>query len=246
MNLILTVSICMFSLFLNSNSVISVADIDVPFYTSIQNAKYNSNLPVPFVENQLFGYVDKTGKCVIEAKYVEAEEFSEGLALVRKSSAMDMQYGYINEHGEEVIPCKYTRASKFNEGYAWVSESNKWNTEGEFEYYYIDKNGNNVFKRTFKATGNFSNGYAPVLIDGEIYVAPNHDIMQKWRYIDTKGRIASNEIYDYAYEFSNGYAIVVVNGEHRIIDTKFNYVANVSFDNYKDAVKYLETLILPY
>ncbi len=33
-----------------------------------------------------FGYVDKTGRFVIEARFADAEDFSEGLAAVRLES----------------------------------------------------------------------------------------------------------------------------------------------------------------
>ncbi len=52
----------------------------------------------------------------IAPQYEDAQEFSEGLAAVKK----DGKWGYINEQGKVVVPFQYDVAYIFNEGYAVV------------------------------------------------------------------------------------------------------------------------------
>ena len=53
--------------------------------------------------NNLWGYIDKTGKQILDFKYREANNFSEGLALVSIDWRTDC---FINKLGEIVISCK--------------------------------------------------------------------------------------------------------------------------------------------
>jgi WG containing repeat len=75
------------------------------------------------------GYIDKTGKLVIAAKYNLAEDFSDGLAMVFK----DRRYGFVDKAGNEVIPPQYEQCYSFKNGLAIVYVKNKAG--------YIDKKG---------------------------------------------------------------------------------------------------------
>ena len=54
-------------------------------------------------QNDLYGFINKTGKIVIKPQFEEAESFSEGLAPVM----IDKKYGYINKTGKTVIEPQY-------------------------------------------------------------------------------------------------------------------------------------------
>ena len=47
------------------------------------------------------GYIDRTGKLVVPAKFDEAQKFKDGRARVR---IITEGYGYINKQGELVVP----------------------------------------------------------------------------------------------------------------------------------------------
>jgi hypothetical protein len=79
--------------------------------------------------NGKHGYIDETGKEVIPFKYDEAEDFSEGIALVR----LNDKFGYIDKTGKEIIPLKYDDAFNFFGGLARVILNDK--------QFYIDKTG---------------------------------------------------------------------------------------------------------
>lgn len=183
----------------------------------------------PVSKNGLYGYINRNGEVKIDFKYVGAEEFSEGLALVHKSGAMDGEYGFINADGEEVIPCIYSDACSFSDGVALVTEAN--HTENE-DWYYIDKNGNRLFDTQYPIMRSFHDGYALVLKEGYGFpVPPSVDIPKKWAYMTKSGELANDMEFDDAYDFSEGYAIVKNNGKWGVIDTDFNLVVDYKYDN---------------
>lgn len=55
---------------------------------------------------------------LIEAKYEDADHFSEGLAAVRQGG----KWGYIDETGKTVLPFRYDKAYPFNEGLAVIGK----------------------------------------------------------------------------------------------------------------------------
>jgi hypothetical protein len=77
---------------------------------------------VAAVNEGKFGYIDKSGKYVIEPAFEQAGSFSEGLAPVSKKN----MWGYINASGNVVIPIRYSYADKFSNGAAKVMLNNKW------------------------------------------------------------------------------------------------------------------------
>ena len=79
------------------------------------------------------GYIDKTGKIVIEPKFSRASNFFEGFAAVATFGGHDPAlgvlfdgWGYIDKTGEVVIPAEYRDARSFSEGLAPVKVGDKW------------------------------------------------------------------------------------------------------------------------
>lgn len=141
----------------------------------------------PISENGLWGYIDKTGKVLIEPKFLVAGQFSEGLAPVRLSGT----YGYIDKRGEFLIPAQFDVAYSFQLGQAKVYLNGK--------PYYIDKKGNKSFEHPFtEITGFDKNEYS--LVGTE---AKNYGI------IDRNGRLLLDTIYKRISPFTDGRAIVL-------------------------------------
>jgi hypothetical protein len=123
---------------------------------------------------QYWGYIDRTGKLVVERKYQFADDFSEGMAGV----AVERKYGFINRAGELVITPRFevrngrmysyllASAGRFSEGLACVKvyESDM--------YGYIDKKGEFVIPPRFSNAQEFSEGLAWVVEGGISGVAP--------------------------------------------------------------------------
>ncbi|MBA2734085.1 MAG: WG repeat-containing protein [Acidobacteria bacterium] len=112
--------------------------------------------------NVKYGYVDRTGKFVIEPKYSLAKPFSEGLAAVTIGGQQNGSYkindGYIDKTGKVVIEPQFDNALRFSEGLAAVMDSSdKWK--------YIDQTGKVVVTPedlSISGGGEFHDGIAVV------------------------------------------------------------------------------------
>ena len=125
-----------------------------------------------------YGFIDKSGKVVIEPQFDHARDFSEGFAQVIKGGKWvfedemnkmvikDGKSGSIDKSGKVVIEPSYQKKGKsrqfnriypFSEGLAQVEKNDK--------YGFIDKSGKVVIEPQFDGAGNFSEGFARVAIE---------------------------------------------------------------------------------
>lgn len=88
------------------------------------------------LKDKKYGYLDIDGSLIVPIIYEDAENFSQGLAAVKKHG----KWGYVDEKGEEVIDFKFDDASDFEEGSALVTVKGR--------SYYIDKKGKEQFFKT--------------------------------------------------------------------------------------------------
>ncbi len=201
----------------------------------LKAAGQNSDKLYLITENNLYGYIDKTGKTLIEPRFPAAGQFSEGLAPVRLKGT----YGYINKTGSFSIPAQYDMAFPFSQGLAKVFiDSTPFfiTTKGEiaFQHHYknisdfgknsfatvlthtgkwglIDRKGNLLADTVFVKIGSFSEGLA--VVTGLQHNPYSHNSTEKIRYekgvIDTLGnwRVNYGE-YAHIHDFKNGYARV--------------------------------------
>jgi hypothetical protein len=94
------------------------------------------------------GYIDKTGKFVIEPRFSTAEDFSEGLALIILNPDFGFPYegfGFIDRTGRIVLtfkyPSDYTMVNNFAGSLAWVETGGNSMDFRNAQYGYIDKSG---------------------------------------------------------------------------------------------------------
>lgn len=153
------------------------------------------------------GFMDKTGKFVIEPKFDEAGPFSEGLARVTVVEDGEEKLGFIDHSGQFVIPPTFNtdadfrrNSTDFSEGLASVTEGLRPTVTEEEKFVYIDKKGTIVLFTDFFYTGPFRDGMA-VVYDTE---------RNKSGFIDRSGKIAIQLQYDSADDFSEGLACVGV------------------------------------
>jgi len=132
------------------------------------------------------GFIDKSGKLVIENKFKYAGDFHEGLAIVG-IYGVDT-YGFINKKGEIVINAQYENACPFSEGMAAVMKNGKWG--------FIDKTGKMIIEPKFDNIADFSEEMAAVKID------------KKYGFINEKGNLVIEAKYDRVGRFSLGMAAV--------------------------------------
>jgi hypothetical protein len=139
---------------------------------------------------ELTGFIDSTGKVVVDFKYERVGYFSEGLAMVQKEG----RYGFVDKTGKEVIPLIYEDAARFSEGLAPVKVNGK---NG-----FINKNGEMVIEPQFERAcfvSVFSEGLAAVYTTYEDGPAG---------YIDKTGNWAIPPKLGHVEEFSEGVAMV--------------------------------------
>jgi WG containing repeat len=131
------------------------------------------------------GYIDKAGKLVIAAEFVDADDFSEGLAPAQVMSEMrwcatdengsrygsPKSFGYIDKTGKMVIAPQFEYAAPFREGLARVSTCRKAG--------FIDKTGKVVIPLQFEEAFSFRGGLARVSNRGS----------EAFAYIDKTGKV---------------------------------------------------------
>lgn len=138
--------------------------------------------------NGKFGFIDKSGKFVINPQDKNIGSFQQGLATISDKSGV-LQLGYVNKNGQVVIPQQFKQAGEFSEGLANVMFENG-------KYGYIDKTGKTVIEPQFDYAGTFYDERAVVSIG------------TKNGYVDKIGKVVVPIQFGSAERFVNGLAQV--------------------------------------
>lgn len=158
-------------------------------------------------ENKKYGYIDKSGNVVIEAKFDQVAPFKEGLAMividdyhVEESSGKSINgyIGYIDKKGEVVIPpiFDYVRRgvstnrvhgdglyiNNRDEEYYFSEGLAAFEKSGKWGF--INKNGQIVIEPQYEGANSFHNGLAKVKKGYS-----NKSFYSEWRYIDRNGKL---------------------------------------------------------
>ncbi len=135
----------------------------------------------------VYGYIDKSGKVVIQPQFTEAEAFSQGLAVVHRPNG---EVGYVDKTGQMVIGPGPYEARKFSYGLAPIQavKNGPWG--------YINFRGIFTIQPSYSNASVFSEGLARVEKNG------------LWGYINPKGETIISHQYDWAGDFDHGYAKV--------------------------------------
>ena len=153
------------------------------------------------------GFVDKTGKVVIPAKYDQAWDFSNGFARVCKND----KWGFIDQTGKEIIAIQYAGAGDFCEGFAAVVKNGKCG--------YIDQAGKEVIPFIYDEVSGFSQGLAAVEKSG------------KWGFIDKTGEEVIPFQYDDATSFFEGLAGVKKGGKWGFLEKTGEVAIDFQYDD---------------
>jgi len=160
----------------------------------VTDTSANDNILFIWEKNGKYGFVDKTGRIVIQAKYDDAHYFNEGLADVKLGS----KWGFIDKSGNNVIKATFDETGQFCEGFASVRVGNKWG--------FIDKSGNYLIKPEYNDVpyGGFCEGIA--VVSGASGTYENY---HKQGYVNTSGKLVVSPQFDVADNFSEGLAWVM-------------------------------------
>lgn len=121
-------------------------------------------------EDNKWGFIDSSGKLVIDCQYAEQTTFSSGYSTVLKNDDKAIKYGVIDPDGNEIIPFgKYEYIGSFSEGRCVIKENGK--------YGFADHTGSVVIQPVYEKATNFSAGYAAVKVN------------EQWGAIDKDGNM---------------------------------------------------------
>lgn len=205
----------------------------------------------PIYERGKIGYIDSTGKKIIEPSldaegefyqdnFTPAQYFREGVAVAARcpGSKQECRKGFIDATGKFVIEPVFEDALQFTQGLAAVKSGGKWG--------FINHAGEMIITPRFVEIDSFENGFAPVMLQGgerrlinwrgkylpmprgvrrfgkvsELLIAVK--IGGKWGFMNTRGQLvikprfepylddAAEDAYD--EKFSEGMAAVIVRG----------------------------------
>jgi hypothetical protein len=182
------------------------------------------------------GFVDETGKLIINPQWDTAYPFVEGLAMVcvgecdaehllgyrytknfqRIQLEQTYKFGFIDESGKLAINPNYEEARNFSEGLAAVCLGNGCyfgldKKDQPHKWGYIDKTGVMVISPQFDSADEFKEGLASVSIGG------------KWGYIDKQGRFVIYPQYDVTSAFEKGYARIGVKASGKEDENKYKF-----------------------
>ncbi|MDR2142974.1 MAG: WG repeat-containing protein [Treponema sp.] len=170
-----------------------------------------------------YGFIDITGKMVIQPHYSYAQPFSEGLAVVLVPSTghdTKSKYGYVRKNGEVAIPLQYDNATSFHSGRAFVYRESGW--------FLIDQSGMFVTTQAFETVREFSEGLAAVRVN------------KRWGYINRDGVWKIPPCFTAAFPFSDGLA-----GVSRMGSSGWDFIdreGNVVFERVVDTIQFESTL----
>jgi hypothetical protein len=128
----------------------------------------------PSGQERKYGYMDKTGRAVIEPQFYNAGHFSEGLAWVSMLVERKWLYGFIDKTGKFVIEPQFVyQPGDFVDGLAKVT--------GQFKSGFIDRAGRYRITVDIEGSDNFfSEGLLAAVIPGE----PSRGV-----YLDHDGKV---------------------------------------------------------
>lgn len=131
------------------------------------------------------GFIDSTGRVVIEPQFRAVNDFSEGLCAVR----VDGLYGFIDATGKMIIDPKFDYATYFKEGLALAYKGGK--------AIFIDSSGNQAFDFPLRWASEFKNGRAKV-----------NTFSERQGMINKHGKLVIDTLYQSLSNFVDGYSIV--------------------------------------
>ena len=216
-------------------SILLLICLTISFASSVGAQEKQSSDLFKIKVDKKYGFIDKTGKIVIEPQFQGVDDFSDGLAKIYTSGEFDT--AYIDETGKIVIEPKFDIGSNFSEGFAWVGFDpqktfssvkvgnitiNSYYSQSTHSFNYnigfIDKSGKFITEPIFTFAGDFSEGLA--------FVRTKEN---KFGFIDKTGKFAIQPKFDWADDFSEGLALIFVKGKYGFIDRTGKMIVKPQF-----------------
>lgn len=164
-----------------------------PLKSSIlKELELNKLVLYPYQKGDYKGFIDPSGRFVINPDYDAATDFFEGLSVVSKNDSVF----FINKENTNVFEKVYSDASVFKNGIAPVKENGKW--------YFINRQGQTISK-TYDEINELSNA---------VYVVK---LRSKYGALDQFGQVILEPKFDKLGDFKNGYAYYMETGNYGFV-----------------------------
>lgn len=208
---------------------------------NIPNKSSTDSIPSTGV-GQKWGFIDSSGRLVIEQKFDEADNFSEKLAAVK----LNGKWGFINPKGELKIDTIYQAVWPFHNGLAralddrgkigFIDRLGRWAIRPDFEnvtdfdegksivetekgYIYINSNGKKVINETFEQASAFEKGTAKVKLQGKYGILKSNE---QWLISNKYQRINKQKNGFFLCFVGDKTVVVKSNGDHFNLPRGYN------------------------
>jgi hypothetical protein len=193
-----------------------------PFKTTQIPAPFNFPPPPDSSIPAKWGYIDKTGKLILQPRFDQCGPFKSGIARVGMQSRspapsnsganqslkvvreVTYDWQFIDRYGHTLGTKQFEDARDFSDGYAAVCKGHQWG--------FVDKSGAFAINPKYELALDFHEGLAAVKVAG------------KWGFINTAGKMVIPARYWRCLSFSNGRALVLVPGNKPPVSTNATWV----------------------
>lgn len=193
------------NLYAKDTAVKDVAKNPIPVVENKENHTRKAGNLVLLCDNNKFGFMDLSGKVVIEPQFDYASGFNEhGVATVMKYSGGERYYGLLGLNGM-LTDINLWDIYPFCEGIAKVKSK-------EGKYGFIDFTGKWIAEPVYNDAKDFSEGMAAVAFKAEDNEEKKGDETFIWGYINNWGEEIIKPQYQKADSYSQGLAYVQERG----------------------------------
>ena len=192
-----------------STYINTAGNVVIDLGKEIGNAFYNGIAAVSD-EHYLYGFIDNTGKKIIDNKYPNAGKYYEGLIAIETTG----KYAYIDINDSIRIHARFDYAHDFKEGRAFVGDLYPYRFK--IRWGVIDTNGKFIANYKYTVIKDFSEGLAAV-----------RDSVS-WGYISSDCKYSIPSQFYNTGSFIDGLAWASIkNKRYGFIDKKGNYIIEV-------------------
>lgn len=178
-----------------------------PFKENLkQDKEIFSESYFPIVTDEKYGFMNSTGRIVIQPQYDEVGPFRNGLAVVSK----DSKYGVINKKNELIVDFVYDEILDFQQDRAIAIKNGNYNL--------IDRSGRHISSSSFKDIFNFSN---------QIYIGLRDSL---YLFLDKNLKEISNLKFQEIGDLKSGFSISQLNDYYGVIDSNLNVKIKFEFN----------------
>jgi hypothetical protein len=191
-------------------------DIIIP--PTYEKEKYSSHLPneglICVRKNGKFGFIDYTGKVVIDFKFEKASDFEKGYSVIK----LNGQFGLIGKDGSFVIPADHD-SLEYDSFYSICKLiAGKNPSTRKFGAFSI-KNRKRIVDPKFDEIEILDNGY----VRGKYMISDSPPVIQRYGLYNTEGQEVMPPIYN-DIEVVDNLIRVVFRQEGTIRDKQINYI----------------------